>query len=134
VSGGHIFCEIVDVNLDEVIVRVTSGDISRLPKRGRLERNTIAAEKSIDRQRGALDAVNFDRAASSRLKGVIVEPGSGRAPASVTLPRLGDSPFDDDKKEALVRALGLLDILAIQGPPGTGKTRLIEEIIVQHLK
>ena len=91
-SGGHIFCEIVDVNLDEVIVRVTSGDTSRLPKRGSLELNTIAAEKSIDRQRVALDAVNFDRAASSRLKSIIVEPSTRsllaaiRRPPSRTLP------------------------------------------------
>lgn len=132
-SGGHIFCDVVDVNLDEVIVHVTFGDLSRLPKRGRLEVNTLAAEKSIERQRSALDAVNFDRSASSRLKAVIVEPTSGRPPVSIAAPIVGGGQIDSDKKEALRRALGLQDVLAIQGPPGTGKTRLIEEIIVQYL-
>jgi hypothetical protein len=132
-SGGHIFCDIIDINLDEVIVHVTSGDLSRLPKRGRLDINALAAERSIDRQRSALDAVNFDRAASSRLKTIIVEPSSGRDPLLVAPPVPGGGQFDADKREALRRALGLQDVLAIQGPPGTGKTRLIEEIIIQHL-
>jgi hypothetical protein len=68
------------------------------------------------------------------LKALVVEPASGRAPIAITVAAIGGGPFDDDKKEALTRALGLQDILAIQGPPGTGKTRLIEEIIVQYLK
>jgi serine/threonine protein kinase len=132
-SGGHIFCDIIDVNLDEVIVQVTSGDLGRLPQRGLLELNTLAAEKSIERQRSALDAINFDRAVSPRLKTIIVEPKSARPPIAVSAPKIGGGPLDLDKKEVLVRALGLQDILAIQGPPGTGKTRLIEEIIVQYL-
>jgi hypothetical protein len=132
-SGGHIFCDIIDINLDEVIVHVTLGDLSRLPKRGRLEVNALAAERSIDRQCSALDALNFDRAASSRLKAIIVDPSSGRDPILVAPTVPGGGEFDADKREALGRALGLQDVLAIQGPPGTGKTRLIEEIIVQHL-
>ena len=132
-SGGHIFCDIVDINLDEVIVHVTSGDLGRLPRRGRLEVNTLAAERSIERQRSALDAVNFDRAASSRLKAVIVDPSGARIPMTAVSPIVGTDRFDHDKKDALERALGLQDVLAIQGPPGTGKTRLIEEIIIQHL-
>jgi hypothetical protein len=133
-SGSHIFCDIVDVNLDEVIVQVTSGDLSRLPRKGRLELNTVAAEKSIERQRSALDAINFDRAVSPRLKSIIVDPTVARPPVTVLPPTIGGGPFDPEKREVLIRALGLQDILAIQGPPGTGKTRLIEEIIVQYLE
>lgn len=38
----------------------------------------IAAEKAIERQRRALDLINYDRAASSRLESLIVEPSSAR--------------------------------------------------------
>jgi serine/threonine protein kinase len=132
-SGGHVFCDIIDVNLQEVVVVVTAGDAGLILRHGRLEINTIAAEKAIERQRRALDLINFDRAASSRLKTVIVEPASARPSTSVPDPPVAGGPFDPEKREILSRALGLQDVLAIQGPPGTGKTRLIEEILVQYL-
>jgi serine/threonine protein kinase len=132
VSGGHIFCDVVDVTFDQVVVNVTSGDRDRIPRRGKLQVNTVAAEKSIDRQRRALDAINYDRAASSHLKNLIVQPALGRPSVPVPVPAVGGGAFDSEKTEILVRALGIQDVLAIQGPPGTGKTRLIEEIIVQY--
>lgn len=135
VTGGHVFCEVIDLNAQEIVVTVTSGDPGRIPQRGRLEINTVAAEKAIERQRRALDAVNYDRAPSPRLKSIIVEPGSSRPPLPVSAPQsIGGGPFDPEKKEILRRALGVQDVLAIQGPPGTGKTRLIEEILVQYLE
>jgi hypothetical protein len=133
-SGGHIFCEVLDVNLDEVVVAVTSGDLDLLPRQGRLEVNSIAAERAIERQRSSLDAVNYDRAASPRLKSIIIDPSTARLPVTVTAPNVRGGQFDTEKMEVLRRALGLQDILAIQGPPGTGKTRVIEEILVQYLK
>jgi len=73
-SGGHVFCDVVDVNLDEVTVVVTSGDSSKVPRRGLLELNTLAAERAIERQRRALDAVNYERSPNPRLKNLILEP------------------------------------------------------------
>jgi serine/threonine protein kinase len=133
VSGGHVFCDVIDVNLDEVIVQVTSGNAERIPRRGRLELNTVAAEKSIERQRRALDSVNFDRAASPRLRNLLIDPTGARPPLAPPILHVGGGPFDSEKLEILQRAIGMQDILAIQGPPGTGKTRLIEEIMVQYL-
>lgn len=132
-SGSHVFCDILDVNLDEVVVVVTSGNVDRFPRRGRLELNTVAAERSIERQRRALDAINYDRAASVRLKGLLIDPGAARPPMPVSVSKIGGGPFDSEKHTILRQALGTQDVLAIQGPPGTGKTRLIEEIIVQYL-
>jgi hypothetical protein len=134
-SGGHVFCDVIDVNLEEVVVSVTAGDPNRIPRRGKLEINTVAAEKAIERQRRALDAVNYNRAASPRLRAIIADPSTNREPVLVTIPKvIGGGPFDAEKRDVLVRALGVQDALAIQGPPGTGKTRLIEEILVQYFE
>ncbi len=130
-----VFCDVVDADLGNIIVEVTGGDRTAIPTNGKLELNTIAAEKAIERQRSALDAVNYDRAASPLLKRLIIDPSICRPPSSVeeiVIPDL--KTFDLEKKEVLQNALGLQDILAIQGPPGTGKTRLIEEIIAQYIE
>ncbi|PZU21795.1 MAG: hypothetical protein DI589_12840 [Shinella sp.] len=133
-SGSHIFCDVVDVNLEEITVSVTSGNASRLPKQGALELNTIAAEKAIERQRYALDAVNFNRSPNPRLRTLLADPSTSREPTLIDPPkRIEGGPFDSEKLDILKRALGVQDVLAIQGPPGTGKTRLIEEILVQYL-
>ncbi len=132
-SSAHVFCEVVDVTAQEVFVTVTSGDATRIPRKGLLEINTIAAEKAIERQRRAIDSVNYDRAPNPRLKTIVIDPAAARPAAPVVLPTIGGGPFDPEKREILARALGIQDVLAIQGPPGTGKTRLIEEIMVQYL-
>ncbi|CAN5923024.1 hypothetical protein BH11PSE3_BH11PSE3_12440 [soil metagenome] len=132
-TGGNVLCDILDVNLDEITVVITSGDVGKIARRGRLELNTLAAERAIYRQRQALDAVHYDRAASVRLKSIILDPSISRPPIEVALPTIGGGKFDQEKAALLKRALGLQDILAIEGPPGTGKTRLIEEILVQYL-
>ncbi len=132
-TGGNVLCDILDVNLDKITLAVTSGDVGKIPRRGLLELNTIAAERAIYRQRRALDAVHYDRAASARLKSLILDPQTSRPPSEVAPPQVGGGKFDSEKVQLLTRALGLQDILAIEGPPGTGKTRLIEEILVQYL-
>ncbi len=133
-SGSHIFCDVVDVNLEEITVSVTSGNASRVPKQGALELNTVAAEKAIERQRYALDAVNFNRSPNPRLRALLADPSTSREPLLIEPPkRIEGGPFDAEKLDILKRSLGVKDALAIQGPPGTGKTRLIEEILVQYL-
>ena len=129
-----VFCEVTDVNVDEITVAVTSGDPSRIPRRGVLEVNSLAAERAIEKQRIALDAVNYDRAASVRLKTVLLDPAAARPASAIEGVQVPDPNFDDEKRAVLRHALGLQDIMAIKGPPGTGKTRLIGEIIVQYLE
>jgi serine/threonine protein kinase len=131
-GGGHVFCDVIDVNLDEVVVTVTSGDAASIPRAGRLELNTIAAERAIERQRRALDAVNYNRAVSGRLRPILLDPSCGLAPSPVRNLKVSGDGFDPEKIRVLESAVGVREALAIQGPPGTGKTRLIEEIIVQY--
>jgi serine/threonine protein kinase len=128
-----ILCEVKDVRLDEITLIVTSGDFTNFPKKGSLELNTIAEEKALERQRAAIDAINYDRAASTRLKTLLVDPSLALAPEPVINVVISDPDFSDDKRAVLKTALGVQDVLAIKGPPGTGKTRLICEIIHQYL-
>ncbi len=126
--------DIVDVHLDELTLAITFGNVGEVPRRGRLELNTFAQERAIDKQKQALDAVYYDRAASSNLKRLIASPQTAKngQPVSALSIKL-DSDFGDDKVVVLKKALALDDVMVVKGPPGTGKTRLIEELIIQYL-
>lgn len=125
--------EVTSLQGDEVTLRVTYGDQSRLPAQGTLEVNTQRALSAIDRQRQALDAVAFGRAVNPDFQEIVLEGRGARPPLMTTPWTKPRENFDADKVAALRKALGVQDILAIEGPPGTGKTRLIEEIISQYL-
>ncbi|MBR1220928.1 protein kinase [Bradyrhizobium sp. U87765 SZCCT0131] len=133
-SGGRLTGTVAAVAFNKILLNVTFGDASRLPRRGELAINTLAAQRALDRQSAALDAVLYDRAESERLKGIIIDPRTAEPVEKVedVVPTSDD--FDEEKKEILAKALGVQDILAIEGPPGTGKTKLIAEIVVQWLK
>lgn len=133
-SGGRVTGIVAGVAFNRIMLNVTFGDASRLPRRGELAINTLAAQRALDRQTAALDTVLYDRAESEQLKGIIIDPRTAAPVVEVhdVVPTSAD--FDDEKKEILAKALGVQDILAIEGPPGTGKTKLIAEIVVQWLK
>lgn len=133
-SGKRVTGIVAAVAFNKILLNVTFGEADRLPRRGELAINTLAAQRALDRQSAALDAVLYDRAESERLKGIIIDPRTAQPVEEVqdVVPTSDD--FDEEKKEILAKALGVQDILAIEGPPGTGKTKLIAEIVVQWLK
>ncbi|WP_407116116.1 AAA domain-containing protein [Bradyrhizobium sp. LMG 9283] len=132
--GGRVTGIVAGVAFNRIMLNVTFGDASRLPRRGELAINTLAAQRALDRQTAALDTVLYDRAECEQLKGIIIDPHTAEPVVEVhdVVPTSAD--FDEEKKEILAKALGVQDILAIEGPPGTGKTKLIAEIVVQWLK
>lgn len=133
-TGGRVTGIVTTVTFNKITLNVTFGDASRLPRRGELAINTLAAQRALDHQSAALNSVYFDRAVSDQLKGIILDPRTAKPVVDVedVVPTASD--FDEEKKEILAKALGVQDILAIEGPPGTGKTKLIAEIVVQWLK
>jgi hypothetical protein len=132
-SGGRLTGVVAAVAFNKILLNVTFGDASRLPRRGELAINTLAAQRALDRQSAALDAVLYDRAESERLKGIIIDPRTAEPVEEVedVVPTSGD--FDGEKRRFWPKRSACRTILAIVGPPGTG-TKLIAEIVVQWLK
>jgi hypothetical protein len=83
--------------------------------------NRIAAEKAIDRQRAALDAVNYDRAVGVQLRSLIVNPKQARPPVPVAEERNTADSLDFDKRFALARALVWKTFLRSRDPQALGR-------------
>jgi hypothetical protein len=99
---------------------------------GELTVDTRAALSALQRQELALDDVRYGRTQRPNLLQLLADPAAAAGPRPVRAPVLRQD-LDDDKRAALQTALGEPDLMVVQGPPGTGKTRLIAELIVQHL-
>jgi hypothetical protein len=86
------------VAFNQITLEVTSGDPTKLPRRGELIFNTIAAQRALEHQSTALNAVFYDRAFSGNLKGIILDPSTARpvVPVESVIPT--DEDFDDEKK------------------------------------
>jgi len=133
-GGGKITGRIVAIAFNMLTMEITHGDAGRIPPRGELSINTVAAQRALNHQTQALNTVLFDRAVDQRLKTIILDPPSATPCVPVTGVTPTDPDFDAEKLSILMNALGVQDMLAIEGPPGTGKTKLITEIVVQWLK
>ena len=131
---GRVGGEITAVSFNQVTMDVTFGNPNKLPRRGEIAINTIAAQRALTHQTQALDAVVFGRSVAEELKSIILQPSTAVPAAPVSDVTPTDDDFDDEKIAILAQALGIHDVLAVEGPPGTGKTKLITEIVVQWLR
>ncbi|SES18646.1 serine/threonine-protein kinase [Sphingobium sp. YR768] len=136
VSGpnGKVTGKITTVSFNQVSMEVLTGDPGRILRRGEISINSLAAQRALDVQNAALDAVVYERAVNPGLKQLILDPRTARPPIPAKNVEPIEQDFDPEKLEILRVALGVSDILAIEGPPGTGKTKLITEIVVQWLQ
>jgi Protein kinase domain len=133
-AGNRLAGEITGVAFNQAMLNVTFGEPTRVPRRGELAINTIAAQRALEHQSAALNAVFYERAVNPLLKNLILDPKTARPVLEVGGVTPTDEDFDDEKEDILAKALGVQDFLTIEGPPGTGKTKLIAEIVVQWLK
>jgi serine/threonine protein kinase len=134
-TGNHrVVGKVSRIAFNQVTLDVSYGDPSRLPRSGHLMINTIAAQKALEHQTSALNAVIYDRVVNPDLKGLVLNPASAAPVIPVADVQPDDQDFDAEKRSILSQALGVQGVLAIEGPPGTGKTKLITEIVVQWLK
>jgi len=72
--------EVVEIKGDRLILSVSAGEIDRLPPRGELLFNTIAAEEALRRQKNAVDAIKYDRGVRADLRNLLVNPQAVRTP------------------------------------------------------
>lgn len=123
-----------DVRGDGVVLWIEGGIGDAPPDKGQLLLDDRAARVAIDRQKGALDAVRYSRCLRPALRTLIIDPTKAQPPSLVTDVKWIQSAFDDDKKQAVAKALGTDDVLVVHGPPGTGKTVFITELVAQLLE
>ncbi len=133
-DGSYLGGEVESVDGNALVLYVTYGEAQLLPKAGRLDFDTRAADVSIERQKYALDAIRFRRAVRSELRDLIVHPKRSLPPSAIDDIEFFNSEIDDAKKLAVKAAVGTADFLIVQGPPGTGKTTFISEVVAQTLK
>jgi len=126
--------EIDAVGRDYVVLWTEDEIPEGLPKRGRIQLDTRAERQAINRQRQALDAIRFRRAARPELREMLVEPERVLPPGDPGQVEFLADRLDESKQEAVRKALGADSFLVVEGPPGTGKTRFITELILQTLR
>lgn len=133
-NGGIVSGEVEVIRGRELHLYVLYGEPGQIPRAGRIEFDTRAADAALERQKSALDSVRFDRAVRPGLKNLIAHPEKARLPESIGEISFANTSIDEAKQAAVYAALGTNDFLIVEGPPGTGKTTFIAELVVQTLR
>lgn len=127
--------EVEEVNGRKLTLYLTDGNADELENRGELRLDTYAARVAIDRQKNAIDTVQYGRAIRADLGDILISPERARRPDERAVGKDFLNPqLDVAKQDATVKALGHPDLLAVEGPPGTGKTMFIAEVVLRTLR
>ena len=129
-----LFGEVEEIDNSELVLYVTRGSASELPKSGRLEFDAEASKHKLRREQAALDRLSSGRATRPAVRELLMQPLSSATPRPLDVPSFFQDDLDLPKREAIKTALGSEDFLLVQGPPGTGKTTFIAELVAQELR
>jgi hypothetical protein len=132
-DGTFLTGHIEDMDGQEAIFLVATGDVGQLRGAGEISVNVYAASEALRKQQRALDAFRQRDVARARMADVLMDPGIAEPNVAQVPRRWFQDDLDDDKREAVACALGSPDVLITRGPPGTGKTTFIAELIMQEL-
>lgn len=129
-----LFGEIEGVENADVILYVTRGKSSQLPKTGRLEIDTEASKSKLRREKASLDRLINRSSARADLKDILLNPALSSEPTPADIRSFFHENLDQAKQDAINRGVASRDFLLVEGPPGTGKTTFIAELVAQTLK
>ncbi len=124
--------EVIESGEGTVVVARTGGcEPKEIPGAGTVGLDTTPSDRSIERQRAALHAVDSGLALRGDLRRLLADPSTCEVAsrASVDLPE----GLDEAQAHALRLAAASPDIVAIAGPPGTGKTTLIANLVAMEV-
>lgn len=124
--------EVVACSPGEAVIKPSEHSARDVRLSGVLRVDNRLALMALQRQETALDSVLHNKSANPDLLALLAEPASSSRPDQIREPT-PNQDIDEDKRAALVAAMGSPDLMVVKGPPGTGKTRLIAEIACQFL-
>ncbi|MET4639588.1 AAA domain-containing protein [Mycetocola sp. 2940] len=124
--------EVVEQNATSVTLRWIGRPPRAAPRSGTLDPFLGPSQVAFQRQGDAISALENGTAVSDRLREILDEPHLASAPQPIDTPRW-QLDLDDDKRQAIIGALGVPECAVLKGPPGTGKTRFIAELVTQEL-
>lgn len=124
--------EVIEASNSKVELRWMTNPRSGLPPRGSLEPHLGRSYVSLQRQSDALSALERGTVVSAAVGEAILNP-EGATPPGPVKPPTWKLDLDEDKRKAIVGALGGAECVLLKGPPGTGKTRFIAELVIQEL-
>lgn len=116
-----------------VTIYVEDSDARTIPSRGIISIDTRSTRSALRKQRDALDGVRGGTCVRPELKRFLLYPSDCVATAPVAIDKWFFNEIDDEKKDAIGRALAADSFFVVAGPPGTGKTSFIAELILQYL-
>ena len=108
--------EVEDVNGDELTLYLNDKFRNRsgadIPSRGELVLDIFAAKSALNKQKYALDAIRYDRAARSDIRSFIVHPEKCRFEPTEDPVDFFHSELDEAKQDAVKAALESEGLLA----------------------
>lgn len=130
-SGYQIRGEIEDVSGTDIIIYLDEPPAENFPDAGVLAADNAATKLAIQRQQGAIDAIQFGRNVGSNLKRALINPQREPDSIETDIPQYFLPDLDPPKRLAVSKGVSENALTLVQGPPGTGKTQLIVELILQ---
>lgn len=129
-----LYGEVEGIENSDLILYVTRGSVSDVPRRGVLEYDAEASKSKLRREQAALERIINRRSVRADLQELLLNPGLSRLPVPKDVSEFVQGELDPAKQSAVKATLGAADFVLVKGPPGTGKTTFIAELVSQQLR